>query len=117
MITHDSPPSDLLKRILRNENHSRLSKKKPRNAGLFCLEKGQFSGGHWPMYPGLRISRCLAKNVGRHLFAGATSHSHTQLTLQVPEVPCTGIRRFADLLVSDSVTDTDVHTIQCLMSV
>ena len=117
MIAHDSPPPDLLKRILRNENHSQLSKKKPRNAGLFYIEKGQGSGGRWSLYPGLRISPCLAQNVGGHFLTGAAIRRHTQLPLQVPEIPSTRVRRFADLLVSDSVADTDVHTIQCLMSV
>ena len=49
------------------------------------------------------------ENFGGMLFTGSAIAGHTEFRLQLPEIAHTGLRRGADLLVSDGIADTDVH--------
>ena len=95
-------------------------KKSPALRGFFT-NAGQGSGDRRAIYPGLRVCRPalrrrsrLAQYVGRHFLAGATLRRYAEISLQRPQVRGASLSGFADLLVSDSVADADVHTIQYL---
>ena len=79
------------------------------------MKEGWASGYCWPVDLRMRWHlRCLAQYVGRHLLAGTTVCRYAKLSLQGPQVLSASLSGFADLLVSDSVADADVHTIQYL---
>ena len=60
----------------------------------------------------LRIPGPLSKfpqDLRRHFLAGSAASGHAKLALQAAKIPYTGVRRLADLLVSNGVADADVH--------
>ena len=55
------------------------------------------------------VLAAYSENFGGMLFARSAIAGHTEFRLQLPEIAHTGLRRGADLLVSDGIADTDVH--------
>ena len=51
----------------------------------------------------------LAEYFDCHVLARAAVAGHAEFFLQLPQIAHAGLRRFADLLVSDGVADTDIH--------
>ena len=54
------------------------------------------------------------QDIRGRIHARATAGGNAELALQVPDSTHTRLRRVADLLISDSVADTDVHKFNTL---
>ena len=93
-----------------------IVKKKPRDAGLFdvCLNLNLGEGGL--VDHGLREfgSPGFLEYFGRRIHAGSAAGGYAELALQVPDGACAGLRGFANLLIGDSVANTDVHKFNTL---
>ena len=89
-MDHDSPVAVGLKRNL---------------DGLDLGGRGSENSDWWVV----SLLAAFSKNFGGMLFARSAIAGHTEFRLQLPEIAHTGLRRGADLLVSDGIADTDVH--------
>ena len=66
----------------------------------------------WLKCPG--VPPRFLQNLGRCFRAGAAASGNAEFALQVPDTFRAGLRGFANLLIGDSVADTDVHKFNTL---